>query len=70
MVRASFGIYSTENDVKALVIALKDIVAKRDEYSKLYQLDETGTYIHNTFKPNTNELFSGETFIDDYLQKL
>ena len=54
MVRASFGIYSTENDVKALVIALKDIVAKRDEYSKLYQLDETGTYIHKTFKPNNN----------------
>lgn len=70
MVRASFGIYSTDEDVNALVDALKDIVSKQDKYTKLYQLDDTRTYIHKTFKPDTKELFSVETFIDDYLQKL
>jgi len=70
MVRASFGIYSTQNDVNALVLALKDIVAKRDEYSKLYILDETGNYCHKTFKPDETDLFNVESFVDDYLQKL
>ncbi|MBU0529989.1 aminotransferase class V-fold PLP-dependent enzyme, partial [bacterium] len=70
MVRASFGIYSTKDDVTALVLALKDIVAKCDEYSNLYALDETGIYRHKTFKPNKADLFNVESFIDDYLQKL
>lgn len=70
MVRASFGIYNTQNDVDKLVFALKDIVAKRDEYSALYSLDGTGTYCHKTFKPNEADLFSVESYIDEYLQKL
>ncbi|NHZ85757.1 MAG: aminotransferase class V-fold PLP-dependent enzyme [Planctomycetia bacterium] len=70
MVRASFGIYSTQDDVKALVFALKDIVAKRVEYSNLYSLDNTGTYCHKTFKPDEADLFSIESFINDYLQNL
>ncbi|MCJ7802433.1 MAG: aminotransferase class V-fold PLP-dependent enzyme, partial [Candidatus Marinimicrobia bacterium] len=70
MVRASFGIYSTKDDVTALVVALKDIIAKRDEYSNLYALDGTGIYRHKTFKPNETDLFNVELFIDEYLQKL
>ncbi|MCJ7801827.1 MAG: hypothetical protein MUP82_05665, partial [Candidatus Marinimicrobia bacterium] len=70
MVRASFGIYSTKENVTALVSALKDIVAKRDEYTKLYALDGTGIYRHKTFKPNEADLFNVELFIDEYLQKL
>jgi len=70
MVRASFGIYSTKDDVSALVSALKDIVAKRDEYSSLYTLDGTGTYCHKTFKPDEPDLFSVESFINNYLQNL
>ena len=67
MVRASFGIYSTKDDVTALVTALNDIVAKRDEYSNLYSLDEDGNYCHNSFTPNEEEIFSVESFVDDYL---
>ncbi len=70
MVRASFGIYSTKEDVTALVTALKDIVDKRDEYSNLYTLDEARIYRHKTFKPNEADLFNVELFIDEYLQKL
>jgi selenocysteine lyase/cysteine desulfurase len=70
MVRASFGIYSTQDDVNALVSAIKDIVAKRDEYSNLYSLDETGNYCHKTFKPIEADLFNVESFIRKYLQKL
>lgn len=70
MVRASFGIYSTKDDVTALVSALKDIVGKHDEYSQLYSLDGTGTYCHKTFIPNEADLFDIESFISEYLQNL
>ncbi|MEE9573255.1 MAG: aminotransferase class V-fold PLP-dependent enzyme [Candidatus Neomarinimicrobiota bacterium] len=70
MVRVSFGIYSTKDDVNALTLALKDIVAKRDEYSDLYSLEETGTYCHKTFKPVEADLFNVESFINEYLQNL
>lgn len=70
MVRASFGIYSTQDDVAALVTALKDIVAKRDEYSDLYFLDKAGNYCHKTFKPAEDDLFNVESFINEYLKKL
>ncbi len=70
MVRASFGIYSTQDDVNALASALKDIVAKRDEYSNLYSLDGTGLYCHKTFKPVEADLFNVELFINEYLQNL
>ncbi len=70
MVRASFGIYSTKNDVSALVTALNDIVAKRDEYSDLYSLDKDGNYCHNTFKPNEEEIFSVESFVNSYLENI
>ncbi len=70
MVRASFGIYSTPDDVTALVAALKDIVAKRNEYSELYQLDGTGIYRHKTFTTEESDLFNVELFIDNYLKSL
>jgi selenocysteine lyase/cysteine desulfurase len=70
MVRASFGIYSTKDDVNALVSALEDIVAKRDEYVKSYFLDETGLYSHKSFKPVEADLFNVESYINEYLQKL
>ena len=70
MVRASFGIYNTKDDVTALVLALKDIITNRDEYSNLYILDGTGIYRHKIFKPNEADLFSVESFINEYLQNL
>ena len=69
MVRASFGIYSNKNDVSALILALNDIITKKDKYSGLYQLDATGAYIHKTFKPHVNELFSVESYVNRYLNE-
>ena len=68
MVRASFGIYSTQEDVSELIYALKDIVSKSDEYSTLYSLENNGLYKHKKFKPKSSELFSVESFINDYLK--
>jgi hypothetical protein len=70
MVRASFGIYNTEEDVNSLVNALKDIVKKRNEYTKLYQLNEDRLYKHKSFQPEINEIFNADYFITDYLKNL
>jgi len=70
MVRASFGIYSTENDIDALVKALKDIVKNKDEYAKLYNLTADGIYKHKSFTPEISEIFNVESFINEYLEQL
>jgi cysteine desulfurase/selenocysteine lyase len=53
MVRASFGIYSDESDVTALITALRWIVAHRDELSELYHENDDGSWQHNWFRPTT-----------------
>lgn len=68
MVRASFGIYSTESDVAALVQALEDITHKKDEYKALYQAAGAGNYIHKTFRPDSRDRFSIKNFITHYLK--
>ena len=70
MVRASFGIYSTDRDINALVTALDDIVNNKDEYAKLYNLTENGIYKHKSFTPEISEIFNVESFITDYLEQL
>lgn len=70
MVRASFGLYSTTEDVDALIMALKDIVAKKDEYPKYYKLGQDGIYRHKSFKPDTAKVFDAESYISDYLENL
>jgi selenocysteine lyase/cysteine desulfurase len=70
MVRASFGLYNTKEDVDALIVSLKDIVAKKEEYTNLYQLGQDGIYRHNSFKPNTAKVFNAESYISNYLEKL
>ncbi len=58
MVRASFGLYSTQEDVDLLVDALHDITSRKDEYSALYHVDEDGNYVHNSFKMTAANPFS------------
>jgi selenocysteine lyase/cysteine desulfurase len=50
MVRASFGLYSTKEDVIALADALMEIATNKDKYTKQYQVDSHGNYIHTSFQ--------------------
>ncbi len=68
MVRASFGLYSKESDVDALVIALTDIVKNGVKYKSLYEAASAGNYMHKTFKPEKAS-FSTKSFVRDYLTK-
>jgi selenocysteine lyase/cysteine desulfurase len=44
MVRASLGVYSTEEDIGALIDALRELLAKRDQVIDLYSVDADGTW--------------------------
>lgn len=49
MVRASFSLYNTKEDVHALVAALTKIVTKLDDYSQHYDALDDGSYQHQGF---------------------
>lgn len=67
MVRASFGIYSTREDVDALVSALREIAARREELLALYEPLENGDYRHRTFAFDTAAAFSTRVAVDTLL---
>jgi selenocysteine lyase/cysteine desulfurase len=73
MVRTSFGIYSTIQDIEALVTSLTKIVADRDKYISHYKVDLEGNldgnYVHKTFISDVNHEFSVNDFIDQYLSE-
>jgi len=67
MVRASIAIYTTEEDVDALVEALKDITSRKDHYKSFYHVDKRDEYIHNSFQIDHTSQFSIENCIDQFI---
>ena len=68
MVRASFGIYNNQTDVDKLIDALKEIVDRKNEFKKLYHVDDTGNYLHNTFRMEIENNFSVKDSINSFLR--
>ena len=69
MVRASFGIYNTSNDVDALIDALQEVVSRKDELTQNYHVDASPDYVHNTFEMDAKNRFSVPEFVDQYMTK-
>ncbi|MDP6424035.1 MAG: aminotransferase class V-fold PLP-dependent enzyme [Planctomycetota bacterium] len=69
MVRASFGIYSTEKDVDTLAEALRHIANNRDYYIENYTRLDSGDYIHKTFQFDHSQLFSVRGAVDEWLEQ-
>lgn len=57
MIRASFGLYTTEEDIFCLVNGLKDILTNIEKYKTLYMSKKDGNYIHISEVKNTKEFF-------------
>jgi selenocysteine lyase/cysteine desulfurase len=57
MVRASFGLYTTEADINALTDAIKDITHKIDHYRPLYEALPDGNYRHLQFTTTDSDSF-------------
>lgn len=69
MVRASFGIYSTHEDVDKLAAALKKITADTDYYREQYERLPNGDYVHKTFQFDHRQLFSIQGTVDAWLTR-
>jgi len=60
MVRASLGLYSTEEDIEALLTGVRDLLANPDRYRAQYQADGDGNFRHRTFAVSPESLFDPE----------
>ena len=58
MVRVSFGLYNTKEDVNRFIYAIKDIISRQDHYAKNYSINAKGDYEHNAFQFSCTEYFS------------
>jgi cysteine desulfurase / selenocysteine lyase len=57
MVRVSFGIYNTKDDVDIFLHAIEDITNNSEKYSKEYSINSKGDYKHNNFKFSSKDSF-------------
>ena len=67
MARASFGIYTTEVDVLALVEAITDLVSRKQEILSLYQPVGSNGYRHTRFSPDDSAIFNAERSLQQAL---
>ena len=67
MVRVSFGLYNTKDDVDHFIYALKEIITKKDEYEKYYIINEHGDYEHLTFQFSCKDYFNLSQLVLDEL---
>lgn len=67
MVRASFGIYNTKEDVDALAYAMSEIAANKAFYAAQYSPGSGDNYFHNTFKFDSERTFSAQNAVDNWL---
>lgn len=69
MVRASFGLYSTLEDVDLLLSALKDIIQNAEVYNREYEVNAENDYAHKSYKVNNEDVFTIMAAVDRYLSK-
>lgn len=67
MARASFGIYTTEADVLALVEAISDLVSRKQEILSLYEPEGSNGYRHTKFSPHNDAIFCPERSLEQAL---
>jgi len=68
MVRCSFGIYNTGQDIDILAGALEEIVRNKDYYMVKYRENDCGDYIHESFEFDSTAIFSTTDAVDHWLQ--
>jgi hypothetical protein len=70
MVRASLGLYTTDEDIAALLAGVRDLLARPDYFRSLYESDTEGHFEHRTFKAPAKTLFDPEAALDRALSRL
>ena len=67
MARASLGLYTTRADLEALVAAVRDLCARKDEIAAVYQPVGSNGYRHVDFKPAAQDIFDPERMLESFL---
>jgi len=67
MVRASFGIYTTREDVDRCAAALKHIAENKTFYESQYDRLDNGDYRHKTFQFDHTQAFSVRGVVDEVM---
>jgi cysteine desulfurase / selenocysteine lyase len=72
MVRISFGVYNTRQDVDRAVSALKEIIARKEEWASLYlpSLSHNGDWNHVSFRFDETACISLKRDVDSLLESL
>jgi len=68
MVRASFGLYSTMEDVELLISALKDITQNGEEYAQGYEINTENDYVNVSYQVDNQAIFNIVGAVDQYLE--
>ena len=63
MVRASFGLYTTIDDLKKLILAVSDLINRREEILGLYEPFGKNGYRHKYFAPSAKDIFNPEALL-------
>jgi len=67
MARASLGLYTTQADLEALLVGVRDLVERREEILSLYEPVGSNGYRHTRFGPAPLDLFDPERLLGKYL---
>jgi selenocysteine lyase/cysteine desulfurase len=67
MARASLGLYTTQADLEALLVAVRDLVERREEILSLYEPVGSNGYRHSQFGPAPLDLFNPERLLGNFL---
>ena len=64
MVRASFGLYNTIDDIDFLLKSLEQIIDRKSYFIDKYSINESGDYQHKSFNFSSKDFFSLTGSID------
>ena len=64
MVRASFGLYNTIDDIDFLLKSLEQIIDRKSYFINKYFINENGDYQHKSFNFSSKDFFSLTGSID------
>ncbi len=70
MVRVSFGIYNSLEDIQYFSRSLREIILRRKEFESLYFINDKGNYEHKTFKFTSSEYYCPASAVDEEIRSL
>jgi hypothetical protein len=69
MSRASLGLYTTQADLEALLVAVRDLANRREEILSLYEPIGSNGYRHKNFAPDAADIFNPDRLLGNFLSQ-